>query len=175
MRDFLLPLAAVALVTPGAALADDSCPKSITPDLMTAMGEPGATLKGGQTIYQPASATMLGMPVSYVVVMKGPGDVVEEIDYRFAGVMRKYSQHYPDNVLQAFDKAYSADCAGGKVSSCGVGFDAKNEKVGDLAAAQVSEAEIDLPSKIEGPALTMVKADYASQTQGPVFLTCQYN
>ena len=175
MRDFLLPVAAVALLMPGVALADDSCPKSLTPDVMTALGEPAATLKGGQVIYQPASATMLGMPVSYVVVTKGSGDVVEEIDYRFAGVMRKYGQRYPDAVLQAFDKAFSADCANGKVTSCGVGFTAKDGKAGDLVAAQVTEAEIDLPAKVEGAALTQVKADYASQTQGPVFLVCLYN
>ena len=39
MRVFLLPVAAVALHMPGAALADDSCPKSLTPDVMTALGE----------------------------------------------------------------------------------------------------------------------------------------
>jgi hypothetical protein len=45
---------------------------------------------------------------------------------------------------------------------------------GDLTGAQINEAYIDLPAKADG-ALATVKADFSSQTQGPVFLTCEYN
>jgi hypothetical protein len=173
MRGLLVPFAVLAFALPGVASADGGCPAKATPDVLTAFGEPAATLKGGQVIYQPAGVTMLGMPVSYVVVTKGAGDAVQEIDYRFAGLTRKYGQHFPQPVLQAFDKAYDgATCADGKVTSCGIGLDGK--ATGDLTAAQINEAYIDLPAKADG-ALAMVKADFSSQTEGPVFLTCQYN
>lgn len=174
MRDLLLSAAALAALAPTAAWADDACPATVTPEIVTALGEATGTIPGGQSIYQPASATMLGMPVSYVVVSKGPGDAVQEIDYRFAGVTRKYGDRFPQPVLQAFDKAYSgATCSSGRVTSCGIGFDSK--AAGALSAAAINEAYIDLPAKAEGAALTMVKADFASQSHGPVFLVCQYN
>jgi hypothetical protein len=88
--------------------------------------------------------------------------------------MRKYGQRFPVNVLQAFDKTYSgASCASGKVTSCGTAFDGK--ATGDLAAAQINEAYVDVPAKAQGAGVAMVKADFSSQTQGPVFLVCQYN
>jgi hypothetical protein len=173
MRNLLLSVAALAAMTPNAAWADGGCPPKATPELLTALGEPAATIPGGQTIYQPSGVAMLGMPVSYVVVTKGSGDAVQEVDYRFAGVTRKYGDRFPQPVLQAFDKSYSTTCGAGKVTSCAAGFDAK--AAGDLAAAEINEAYIDLPAKPQGGALAMVKADFASQNQGPVFLVCQYN
>ena len=174
MRAFiLLPLAAMAVTLPAAAQADDGCPSKATPELLTALGEPAVTLSGGQVIYQPANATILGKPVSYVVVTKGSGGGVDEIDYRVAGLTRKYGQRFPVDVLQAFDKTYNGTCATTKVTACGAAFDSK--AAGDLSAAQVNEAYIDLPSKGQGAALSMVKADFASPSQGPVFLVCQYN
>lgn len=173
MRGLLIPFAALAVALPGAAWADGGCPAKASVDVLTAFGTPAATLKGGQVIYQPTGVVMLGMPVSYVVVTKGTGDAVQEIDYRFAGLTRKYGQHFPMPVLQAFDKAYDgATCSEGRATSCSFGLDAK--MAGDLNGAQINEAYIDLPAKADG-ALAMVKADFSSQTQGPVFLTCEYN
>jgi hypothetical protein len=173
VRSILLSAAAMTAMTATAAWADGGCPPKAAPELLTALGEPAATIPGGQAIYQPPGVAMLGMPVSYVVVTKSSDGAVQEIDYRFAGVTRKYGDRFPQPVLLAFDKSYSTSCGGGKVTSCGAGFDAK--AVGDLSAAEINEAYIDLPAKPEGAALAMVKADFASQNQGPVFLVCQYN
>lgn len=176
MRDFLLPIAALAATVPGAAWADDGCPQKAGPDLITALGAPAATLTATQAIYQPAGATMLGLPVSYVVVTKGSGGAIEEIDYRFDGIMRKYSERVPQNVLRAFDKTYAdAGCASGRVSSCSIAFQSNSPKAGDLAAAEITDPAIDVPAKAEGTALTLVKADYAREDQGPVFLVCLYD
>jgi hypothetical protein len=174
MRILLIPFAALAVALPATAWADDGCPTKATPELLTALGEPTATLSGGQTVYQPSGTMMMGMLISYVVVTKSSSGAVQEIDYRFAGLMRKYGQRFPVNVLQAFDKTYSgASCASGKVTSCGTAFDSKAS--GDLLSAEINEAYIEVPAKAEGAGVAMVKADYSSQTQGPVFLVCQYN
>jgi hypothetical protein len=145
MRSFLIPFAALAMALPTAAWADDGCPTKATPDLLTALGEPTATLSGGQAVYQPSGATMMGMPVSYVVVSKASGGGIQEIDYRFAGLMRKYGQRFPADVLQAFDQTYTGtSCASGKVTSCGTAFDAK--ATGDLLSAEINEGYIVVPA-----------------------------
>ena len=174
MRVLLVPFAALVMTVPTVAWADGGCPDKATPEVLTALGEPMATLAGDQAIYQPASATIMGMPVSYVLVTKSSEGSVQEIDYRFAGVTRKYGQRFPANVLQAFDKTYAgASCSSGNVTSCGTGFDSK--AAGDLSAAEINEAYVDLPAKAQGAGVAMVKADFSSQSQGPVFLVCQYN
>jgi len=173
MRGLLIPFAALAVTVPGVAWADGGCPVKAAPEVLTALGTPAATLKSGQVIYQPTGVTMLGMPVSYVVVTKGAGDAVQEIDYRFAGLTRKYGQRFPLPVLQAFDKTFSgATCSEGRATACSINIGGK--AAGELSDAQINEAYIDLPAKVDG-ALAMVKADFSSQSQGPVFLACEYN
>lgn len=179
MRSLLLSLTALAVAAPGAAWAADGCPDKITPAVVTALGDPAATLPGGQAIYQPAGATVLGMPVGYVVVTKASGkDVIEEIDYRFSGVMRKFTEHYPKPVLEAFDKTYSgASCASGRSTACAVAFqtDGKASTVGRLSAVEVGDPGLDVPANAQAAILSTVKADYASSDSGPVFLVCLYD
>jgi hypothetical protein len=176
MRRYLLSLAALPLLLPATVWAADDCPNKATPEVLAGLGEPAGTLDASQTVYRPSGLTMLGLPVSYVVVSKVSGkDDVEEIDYRFDGVMRKYSERYPKAVLQAFDKAYSgASCSSGRVTSCSIAFDNKSPGPGQLSGVAIGEGSVSAPDKAEGEALAAVKADFASDDAGPVFLVCLY-
>jgi hypothetical protein len=176
MRDLLLSVAALAIVLPGMArAADGACPDKGTPDVLTAFGPQAATLGADRSVYQPTGVTALGMPVSYVVVTKGSSGSIDEIDYRFDGVVRKYSEHYPRTVLQAFDKVYSdAGCAAGKVTTCAVVYDLKGAPPNQLASARITDPGFEVPGKTEAGVLATIKADYAREDSGPVFLACLY-
>jgi hypothetical protein len=177
MRKFALTCAILAAAVPAAAWADNGCPDKVTPDLITGFGDPVGWLQDGQTVHQPTGVTILGAPVSYVVVTREAGkDTIEEIDYRFGGVTRKYTERYPLDLRKAFDGAYAgARCAGDKVTSCAVAFQATSSSSGRLAGVELGEGPADVPASAHGPAIAQVKADYASDDQGPVFLACLYD
>jgi len=175
MRGLTLTFAIFAVTMPGYAWADGDCPEHASTDVLTAMGQPAADLGHGTSVYVPAGATAMGLPVSYVVVMKGSGGAVEEIDYRLQGVMRKFSDHYPKPVLEAFDKAYpGVGCAGGRVTSCGATFDLKAGATDALGSARIGDPGLDVPAKTDADVLKSIKTDYAQSDSGPVFLVCSY-
>jgi hypothetical protein len=176
MRELLIACAAVSLLVPASALADDKCPAKITPDLVTSFGDPVGTVDKGQTLHQLAGSTMLGQPSPYVVVTRTDGgDAVEEIDYRIGTVMHNYSELYPIDVRKAFDKAYpGGNCGGSKVTSCSIAFQGGGS-AGRLAAVKLGEGAIDSPDDAQGPQAVLVKNDFGSDAAGPVFLVCLYD
>jgi hypothetical protein len=176
MRKALLSCAAVSLLLPTSAWAEGGCPEKITADLVTALGEAAGALDDGQTVYQPAGLTMLGASVSYVVAMRQPGkDPIEELDYRLGKSMRKYSERYPLDLRKAFDQAYSGSkCGGDKVTSCSIAFQS-NAAAGRLAGVQLGEGSFEVPAGASGAAIPLVKEDFASDDQGPMFLVCLYD
>ena len=174
MRDLLLPLAAFAALMPGIAYAADACPDKAGADVLAGFGDTVATLGTDQSIYQPSGVTVLGLPVSYVVVTKTSAGAIEEIDYRLQGVMRKYSEHYPSPVLQAFDKAYDVGCASGRVTTCSVAYDLKGATPDQLASARITDPGLDVPKNSNAALLQTIKAEYAKPDTGPVFLACMY-
>jgi hypothetical protein len=174
MRDLLLPLAAFAALTPGVAYAADACPEKASAAIVSALGEPVATLGTDQSIYQPTGVMVLGLPVSYVVVTKTSAGAIGEIDYRLQGVMRKYSERYPSPVLQAFDKTYDVGCASGRVTTCSVAYDMKGATPDQLASARITDPGFDVPKNSAAALLQTIKAEYAKPDAGPVFLACMY-
>ncbi len=177
MRDLLLAFAVLAVASPTAAAAAGACPEKATADVVTALGEPAATLSDSQAIYQPAGAAVLGMPVGYVLVVKGAAGAIQEIDYRLQGVTRSYSQPYPKAVLQAFDKAYpGVGCSTGRVTACAQVYDTRKAPAGALEDARISDPGLDdVQAKAGAPVLQTIKADYANPDSGPVFLMCLYD
>jgi hypothetical protein len=174
MRDLLLPVVAFAALAPGIAHAADGCPEKASADVVTAFGQPVATLGTDQSIYQPTGVTVLGMPVSYVVVTKTSAGAVGEIDYRFEGVIRKYSERYPSSVLQAFDKSYDAGCASGRVTSCSIVYDTKGASPDQLISARITDPGLDVPKNSDAALLQTIKAEYSKPDSGPVVLACMY-
>lgn len=175
MRDLLLPFAALAVAFPAVAAAADGCPKQAAADVVTALGDSAATLGGDQTVYQPTGVTVMELPVSYVVVTKGAGGSIEEIDYRLQGIMRNYNEHYPKAVLEAFDKAYpGVGCSTGRVTACAMAYDLKGAPGKALADARIGDPGFDVPAAGQGAVLGTIKTEYAHQDSGPVFLMCRY-
>nr|WP_166177590.1 hypothetical protein [Altererythrobacter segetis] len=176
MRSFVLVTAALAAIASAPASADDiACPPKVSPELMTALGEPVAWLGAGQTVHTPADLTMVGQPVSYVLAFRASGAAdapVSELDYRLKGQTRPYGTRYAVDLRKAFDKGFNgSDCASGN-NSCVVDY--KASAAGDFSGAELSEGNIAIPKDAHGDGLGAVKADYNLDSADPVFLVCHY-
>jgi hypothetical protein len=177
VRNFVLVTAAFAAIASAPASAEDiACPQSVTPELLTALGDPVGWLGAGQTIHAPAALTMVGQPVSYVIVVRASGDAaapVAELDYRLRGLNRPYGDRYAIDLRKAFDKGFAgSSCGGGGNMSCVVDYSAKT--AGVLSGAELSEGNISMPKEAHGDGLGPVKADYNLDGADPVFLVCHY-
>jgi hypothetical protein len=177
MRRLLIASAAIAALASSAASADDiACPAKISPELMTALGDPVAWLAPGQTVHSPANLTMVGDPVSYVIVFRAGADAtspITEIDYRLRGLTRTYGDRYAVDLRKAFDKGFSGStCGNGGATSCVVDYDTKTD--GNLSGAELSEGNISMPKDAHGDGLPPVKADFNLDSADPVFLACHY-
>jgi hypothetical protein len=177
VRNFVLVTAAFAAIASAPASAEDiACPQSVTPELLTALGDPVGWLGAGQTIHAPAALTMVGQPVGYVIVVRASGDAsspVSELDYRLRGLNRPYGDRYAIDLRKAFDKGFTgSSCGGGGNMSCVVDYSAKT--AGELSGAELSEGNISMPNEAHGDGLGPVKADYNLDGADPVFLVCHY-
>ena len=171
---FLVSAAAFAAATASPALAEDPCcPKAITPEVITALGEPVGWLVAGQTVHTPSAQTMMGLPVSYIVVVHSGGAAdapVTELFYRLQGSSKPFGQRFALDVRKAFDKDFpGADC---EKTSCSMGF--KTTATGQLVDAALSEGELSLPKEAHGDGLKLVKADMNLANADPVFVDCNY-
>lgn len=176
MRNLLIVTAAFAALAPAAAAAEDiACPTKITPELVTALGEPVAWLGTGQTVHAPAGLTMIGRPVNYAIAFHagdGTGPI-SELDYRLQGVNRPYGDRYPVDLRKAFDNGFKgSSCGSAQNTSCVVDYKANAD--GDLSGAELSEGNISMPKEAHGDGLAPVKADYNLDGSDPVFLVCHY-
>lgn len=176
MRDSLVWLAAGLALVPSAALADD-CPMTMTPELESSLGDVAATLKPGSEVYQPAGLTMVGAPVSYILVTRqdqsDEGPIVR-LDYRLGGVVRKFGDRYSPELRKAFDKGFTgSQCGSEKGVACVVSYQ-ESSATRRLTGAELSSGELSIPKDASGPALPLVKADYDLDDADPVFLVCRY-
>jgi len=176
MRTLLIASAALAAIASSPASADDiPCPTKITPELVTALGEPVGWLGAGQTVHAPAGLTMIGQPVSYVLAVHAGSDAaapITQLDYRLQGLNRPYGQRYAVDLRKAFDKGFTgSSCASGN-ASCLVDY--KTNAAGDFSGAELSEGDITIPKEAHGDGLAPVKADYKLDGADPVFLVCHY-
>lgn len=173
MRDLLVSVAALAAMTlPSVALADDACPPKITPEVESALGAAAATLGPGETVYTPAGAMVIGRPVSYVLVHRdADGKPITEIDYRFQGLNRPYGQRYTPDLRKSFDHAYPGTACTSN-GSCATSY--TGPAAGQLADAELGEADLTVPKGAQSDALSLVKADYDLSGADPVFLICHY-
>jgi hypothetical protein len=177
VRNFVLITTALAALASAPASAEDiACPQNVTPELLTALGDPVAWLGAGQTVHAPAALTMVGQPVGYVIVVRASGDAaapVSELDYRLQGLNRPYGNRYTVDLRKAFDKGFTgSSCGGSGNMSCVVDYSAKT--AGELSGAELSEGNISLPKEAHGDGLGPVKADYNLDGADPVFLVCHY-
>ncbi|HSQ96255.1 MAG TPA: hypothetical protein VLM18_09220, partial [Croceibacterium sp.] len=162
MRNLLINTAALAAIASAPAAADDiACPRKITPELATSLGDPVGWLGVGQTVHAPAGLTMLGQPVSYVLAIRAGADAaapITELDFRLQGMTKPYGSRFEINLRKAFEKSFSgSDCASPQ-GSCVVDFKASG--AGDFAGAELSEGNISMPKEAHGDGLGPVKADY---------------
>lgn len=175
MRDLLIGLAALAALAPTAAQAEEPCPQRVNPEFEATLGEATATLGGGQFLYTPAGQTMLGQPVSYMLVIrKGDGATaaITEIDYRLQGVNRPYGERYAESLRKAFDEGFSTDCGTGKNASCVVAV--RSTGVGELIGAELGQGNLTIGADASGSSLALAEADYDLDGADPVFLVCLY-
>lgn len=174
MRRSTSLLAAAAMIAPTIAHADD-CPTRITDEVEAALGEPVAWLEAGQTVHAPAGLTMLEKPVSYVIARRSAeGERIQQLDYRFDGLIRPADQDYPPDLRKAFDKAFNSSvCGKDRDPVCAITFSNK-EGGGRLSGGKLSVGDLWIPDDARGPALQLVKADEDLGNGDPVFLVCLY-
>jgi len=176
MRSFPSSFAALALAVPTAVqAASGDCPPSITPELESSFGEPVAWLEPGQTVHQPAELTVVGQPVSYVLVIRasGEGGPITELDYRLRGNTKPFGERYSVDLRQAFDKSFSAsECGSARNVPCAVVF--KSSAADQFNGAELSEGDLSIPKEAHGDGLPLVEADYDLADADPVFLACHY-
>ena len=176
MRKLLIVTTALTAMVAAPAAADDlACPQKLTPELISSLGDPVGWLAAGHTVHAPADLTMVGQPVSYVLVVRASGAAdapISELDYRLQGLTRPYGERYSVAVRKEFDKGFKgSDCASGN-SSCVVDY--KASATGDFSGAELSEGEISIPKDAHGDGLGPVKADFNLDSADPVFLVCHY-
>ncbi|MGZ3196059.1 MAG: hypothetical protein ACXWI1_02995 [Croceibacterium sp.] len=178
MRNLLIITAALAAIASAPAAADDiACPRKITPELATSLGDPVGWLAAGHTVHAPAGLTMIGQPVAYVLVVRAsadPASPIVELDYRLQGLTRPYGSRFAVDLRKAFDKGFS-----GSGSNCGTGtgscvVDYKASADGDFSGSELSEGDIKMPKEAHGDGLGPVKADFNLDGADPVFLVCHY-
>jgi hypothetical protein len=152
---------------------DKACMDEVTPELEAFFGEAVAWPDEGQAVFTPAGLTILGHPVSYVLVKHGgPDGVIDEIGYRLEGMQRKVGQPHEAKLLKDFDAEFhAADCSDSKQSVCGVIYDGKDTV---FTGAEVGSGEIYVGRDARGPSLALVEADYDMADADPVFLVCFY-
>jgi hypothetical protein len=176
MRELLGISIGLAAIVASPALADDmACPDKVTPELVSSLGDPAAWLAPGQTLHRSAGLTIIGHPVSYVLVNRAGGSetgAVSELDYRLEGATRPYGQRYPADLRKAFDKGFAGSNCGSGNSSCVIAF--TGGSAGQIADAELSEGELAMPKGAHGDGLTLVKADLDLADADPVFLVCVY-
>jgi hypothetical protein len=175
MRTLLVASAVAALVSSAASAEDIACPPKVSPELLSALGDPVGWLAPGQTVHAPAGLTMLGAPVGYAIVFRASADAsapITEIDYRLGTLTRPYGDRYAIDVRKAFDKGFSGSTCASANSSCLI--DAKTSTAGDFSGAELSEGNITMPKDAHGDGLAPVKADYNLDSADPVFLVCHY-
>jgi hypothetical protein len=176
MRRLLELSIALAALGSSPALADGvACPDKVTPELLTSFGDPAAGLEPGQTLHRPAGLTIIGHPVSYVLVSRVGGSetgAVSELDYRLEGATRPYGERYPADLRKAFDKGFTGSNCGSGNSSCVIAF--TGSSAGQIADAELSEGELSVPKEAHGDGLSLVKADLDLANADPVFLVCVY-
>ena len=177
MRNCIFVTAALAVIASAPAAAEGiACPEKIAPELATALGEPVAWLAAGQTVHKPASLTMLGQPVAYVISVHAGADAtapIAELHYRLQGINRPYGNRYTVDLRKAFDEGFKgSNCGGASNTSCVVDYKASAD--GDLSGAELSEGNISMPKEAHGDGLAPVKADYDLDGSDPVFLVCHY-
>lgn len=165
--------AAAAPAAPPPFKHDKDCMDEVSSELVTFLGEPVAWPEEGHTVHRPAGLTVLGHPVSYVLVKRGgPGGRIDELGYRLEGMQRKVGQAHDAKLLRAFDDKFDgAECARSTESSCGVIYEGKNRS---FTGAEIGSGEIDVARNARGPSLSLVKADYDLLDSDPVFLVCFY-
>lgn len=165
-------LAAAVALAPCAVQAN-VCGTEVTSELEASLGEPVAWPDEGQTVHTPAGLTVLGHPVSYVLVKRGgAGGRIDEIGYRLQGLERKVGQPHDQRLLRDFDAEFdSADCADSKESSCGVVY---RPNGGTFTGAEIGSGEVYVARDARGPSLALIRTDYDLPDSDPVFLVCFY-
>jgi hypothetical protein len=176
VRNLLFVTAALTAIVAAPAAADDlACPAKLSPELMASLGDPVGWLAAGHTVHAPAGLTMVGQPVSYVLVVRASAAAdapVSELDYRLQGLNRPYGERYSVALRKEFDKGFKgSDCASGN-SSCVVDY--KASATGDFSGAELSEGEISIPKDAHGDGLGPLKADFKLDNADPVFLVCHF-
>ncbi|MXP40298.1 hypothetical protein GRI75_01400 [Altererythrobacter soli] len=174
MRRSITMLAAAASIAPTIAQAND-CPAGMSDEVEAALGETVAWLEAGQTVHTPAGLTMLDKPVSYVIAKRSAeGERIQQLDYRFNGLIRPADQEYPSDLRKAFDKAFNSSvCGKDRDPVCAITFSNK-EGGGRLSGGKLSVGDLWIPDDARGPALQLVKADENLGNGDPVFLICLY-
>jgi hypothetical protein len=152
---------------------DKACMTDVTPELEAFFGEPVAWPEEGHTVHTPGGLTVLGQPVSYVLVKRSGSDGrIDEVGYRLQGLQRRVGQPHDAGLLKAFDSEFeAAKCVGSTLSSCGVMYRPNGSA---FAGAQIGSGEIDVSRDARGPSLALIEADYDLLDADPVFLVCFY-
>jgi hypothetical protein len=174
MRRSITMLAAAAMIAPTIGYANE-CPTRISDELEASLGEPVAWLEAGQTVHAPSGLAMLDRPVSYVIAKRpAEGSSIQQLDYRFNGLVRPGDQEYPSDLRKAFDKAFNSSvCGKDRDPVCAITFSNK-EGGGRLSGGKLSVGDLWIPDDARGPALQLVKADESLGNGDPVFLVCLY-